>query len=111
MKDISSPPAVSEEFRNSLKRCLEKAALINYGNLTAEVRLDGEQFFEFFLSLKNIVEIWIFLNHLDDPNADGSVHHNKKLDDLIRLAEMCVDQLQQNEEHYAEVSLRFLSSN
>lgn len=40
----------------------------------------------------------------DDPNCDGNVHHNKKLDDLIRLAEMCVDQLQQNEEHYAEVS-------
>lgn len=27
---------------------------------------------------------------------------NKKLDDLIRLAELCVDLLQQNEEHYAE---------
>ncbi|XKL65805.1 hypothetical protein PGB90_009225 [Kerria lacca] len=78
MKDISSPPAVSDEFRGSLKRCLEKAALINYGNLTAEVRLD------------------------DDPNVEGNVHHNKKLDDLIHLAEMCVDQLQQNEEHYAE---------
>lgn len=30
---------------------------------------------------------------------------SKKLDDLIRLAELCVDLLQQNEEHYAEVSL------
>lgn len=29
---------------------------------------------------------------------------NKKLDDLIHLAELCVDLLQQNEEHYAEVS-------
>jgi calcium-dependent secretion activator len=28
----------------------------------------------------------------------------KKLEDLIKLAEMCVDLLQQNEEHYAEVS-------
>lgn len=27
-----------------------------------------------------------------------------KLNDLIRLAELCVDLLQQNEEHYAEVS-------
>lgn len=40
----------------------------------------------------------------DDPNTDGVAHPNKKLDNLIRLAEMCVDQLQQNEEHYAEVS-------
>lgn len=28
----------------------------------------------------------------------------KKLEDLIHLAEMCVDLLQQNEEHYAEVN-------
>lgn len=27
----------------------------------------------------------------------------KKLEDLIHLAELCVDLLQQNEEHYAEV--------
>ena len=29
---------------------------------------------------------------------------SKKLDDLIRLAELCVDLLRQNEEFYAEVS-------
>ncbi len=29
----------------------------------------------------------------------------KKLEDLIHLAELCVDLLQQNEEHYAEVNL------
>lgn len=28
----------------------------------------------------------------------------KKLEGLIHLAELCVDLLQQNEEHYAEVS-------
>lgn len=41
MKDVSSPSAVSDEFRSSLKRCLEKAALINYGDLTTKVKLDG----------------------------------------------------------------------
>lgn len=30
----------------------------------------------------------------------------KKLEDLIHLAELCVDLLQQNEEHYAEVSYK-----
>lgn len=35
---------------------------------------------------------------------DGTAHHKEKLENLIHLAEMCVDQLQQNEEHYAEVS-------
>ena len=29
----------------------------------------------------------------------------KKLEDLIHLAELCVDLLQQNEENYAEVSV------
>lgn len=28
----------------------------------------------------------------------------KKLEDLIHLTELCVDLLQQNEEHYAEVN-------
>jgi len=31
----------------------------------------------------------------------------KKLEDLIHLAELCVDLLQQNEEHYAEVMWNF----
>lgn len=32
----------------------------------------------------------------------------KKLEDLIHLAELCVDLLQQNEEHYAEVTSHIL---
>lgn len=38
---------------------------------------------------------------------------SKKLEDLIHLTELCVDLLQQNEEHYAEVSdlNSFLSNN
>lgn len=32
----------------------------------------------------------------------------KKLEDLIHLTELCVDLLQQNEEHYAEVSIKFI---
>lgn len=36
------------------------------------------------------------------------VSPNKKLEDLIHLAELCVDLLQQNEEHYAEVSNSFI---
>ena len=34
----------------------------------------------------------------------------KKLEDLIRLAELCVDLLRQNEEFYAEVIISFLPS-
>ena len=39
----------------------------------------------------------------DDLNGEGQVPPMKKLEDLIHLAELCVDLLQQNEEHYAEV--------
>lgn len=37
------------------------------------------------------------------------VSPSKKLDDLIHLAELCVDLLQQNEEHYAEVSMFYFN--
>lgn len=33
----------------------------------------------------------------------------RRLEELIHLAELCVDLLQQNEDHYAEVSISFLS--
>lgn len=45
--------------------------------------------------------------YVDDLRGETMVPPNKKLDDLIHLAELCVDLLQQNEEHYAEVSFMF----
>ena len=33
----------------------------------------------------------------------------RKLEDLIRLAELCVDLLRQNEEFYAEVNIRVVN--
>jgi hypothetical protein len=41
----------------------------------------------------------------DDLSGEVMVAPSKKLEDLIHLAELCVDLLQQNEEHYAEVGL------
>jgi calcium-dependent secretion activator len=40
----------------------------------------------------------------EDLRGEMMVPPAKKLEDLIHLAELCVDLLQQNEEHYAEVS-------
>lgn len=40
---------------------------------------------------------------IDDLRGEVIVPPAKKLEDLIHLAELCVDLLQQNEEHYAEV--------
>lgn len=39
----------------------------------------------------------------DDLSGEVMVAPSKKLEDLIRLAEVCVELLKQNEEHYAEV--------
>lgn len=41
--------------------------------------------------------------YLDDLRGEVIVPPSKKLEDLIHLTELCVDLLQQNEEHYAEV--------
>lgn len=43
-------------------------------------------------------------SHTDDLRGECIVPPAKKLEDLIHLTELCVDLLQQNEEHYAEVN-------
>lgn len=48
------------------------------------------------------------MNNTEDLRGEMMVPAAKKLEDLIHLAELCVDLLQQNEEHYAEVSSKWL---
>lgn len=83
MKDIVTPVPI-EDVRSMIKSCLETAALVNYDRLSAAAKIE------------------------DDYNGEVCVPPGKKLEDLIRLAELCVDLLQQNEEHYSEVLVRFL---
>ena len=47
----------------------------------------------------------------DDMGPDSSLAASKKLEDLIHLSEACVDLLQQNEEHHAEVIIMSLFIN
>ncbi|XP_058794999.1 calcium-dependent secretion activator [Phymastichus coffea] len=77
MKD-SVTPVEQDEVRNMIRTCLETAAHVNYERLSTEAKV-GE-----------------------DLNGDVCVPPSKKLEDLIHLAELCVDLLQQNEEHYSE---------
>ncbi|XP_044256566.1 calcium-dependent secretion activator isoform X1 [Tribolium madens] len=77
MKDIVTP-VPPEEVRGMIKKCLETAALLNYTRLSSEAKIE------------------------EDLRGETMVPPSKKLDDLIHLAELCVDLLQQNEEHYAE---------
>uniref|UniRef100_W8B7Q0 Calcium-dependent secretion activator n=3 Tax=Ceratitis capitata TaxID=7213 RepID=W8B7Q0_CERCA len=77
MKDIVTP-VPPEEVRMMIKKSLETAALVNYTRLSSEAKID------------------------EDLRGEIIVAAAKKLEDLIHLAELCVDLLQQNEEHYAE---------
>ncbi|XP_045133756.1 calcium-dependent secretion activator-like isoform X7 [Portunus trituberculatus] len=84
MKDIVTP-VPPEEVRGMIKKCLENAALLNYTRLSAETRIEGGE-----STLQ------------EDLSGENAVSASRKLDDLIHLAELCVDLLQQNEEHHAE---------
>nr|XP_046918163.1 calcium-dependent secretion activator 1-like isoform X3 [Dermatophagoides farinae] len=76
MKD-NLTPAPQEEVRGIIKKCLESAAYVNYSKISRSARIE---------------EI------AQDPELDCST----KLQRLTHLAEMCVDLIQENNEHYAE---------
>ncbi|XP_074000165.1 calcium-dependent secretion activator 1 isoform X2 [Rhodnius prolixus] len=86
MKDIVTP-VQPEEVRAMIKKCLETAAMVNYTRLSAEAKMEGG----------DIVQA-----QPDEVTGEVAIPPSKKLEDLIHLAELCVDLLQQNEEHYAE---------
>ncbi|KAK7916528.1 hypothetical protein WMY93_012289 [Mugilogobius chulae] len=73
MKDITTP-VPAEEMKKLVQKCLEKAAQINYNQLLeyAQIKVD--------------------------PQAAPE----KRLEDMMRLGELCIEVLQQNEEHHSE---------
>uniref|UniRef100_A0A672UWB4 Calcium dependent secretion activator n=1 Tax=Strigops habroptila TaxID=2489341 RepID=A0A672UWB4_STRHB len=78
MKDIVTP-VPQEEVKTVIRKCLEQAALVNYTRLSEYAKIEGK-------------------------NVGRLVTPAKKLEDTIRLAELVIEVLQQNEEHHAEVS-------
>ncbi|XP_065315951.1 calcium-dependent secretion activator 1-like isoform X2 [Gordionus sp. m RMFG-2023] len=75
MKDIVTP-APPDDVRNIIRKCLEKAALVNYTKISSFSQTE-------------------VINSTTAPIK-------KKIDGLINLAEMCIELLQQNEEYHAE---------
>uniref|UniRef100_A0A8C5BUF2 Ca2+-dependent activator protein for secretion b n=1 Tax=Gadus morhua TaxID=8049 RepID=A0A8C5BUF2_GADMO len=75
MKDIVTP-VPQEEVKGVIRKCLEQAAQINYQRITEYA----------------IIE----------ENAGRLVTPAKKLEETIRLAELVIEVLQQNQEHHAE---------
>ncbi|XP_077938092.1 calcium-dependent secretion activator 2 [Gasterosteus aculeatus] len=73
MKDITTP-VPPEEIKNLVRRCLENAAQINYSQLIEYAQVKA------------------------DPQASPG----KRLEDAMRLGELCMEVLQQNDEHHSE---------
>ncbi|KAJ1069529.1 hypothetical protein K5549_021505, partial [Capra hircus] len=75
MKDIVTP-VPQEEVKAVIRKCLEQAALVNYSRLSEYAKIE--------------------------ENVGRLITPAKKLEDTIRLAELVIEVLQQNEEHHAE---------
>ena len=75
MKDVVTPVA-TDEVKAILRKCLEEAALINYTRISEEAGIE-------------------MILTADVPPAN-------KLEGLMRLAESCIDVIQENREHHAE---------
>uniref|UniRef100_A0AAY4C3Y6 Ca2+-dependent activator protein for secretion b n=1 Tax=Denticeps clupeoides TaxID=299321 RepID=A0AAY4C3Y6_9TELE len=81
MKDIVTP-VPPEEVKGVIRKCLEQAAQINYQHITEYAKMEGE-----------------YLKYYNNINMATPA---KKLEDTIRLAELVIEVLQQNEDHHAE---------
>ncbi|XP_053171033.1 calcium-dependent secretion activator 1 isoform X2 [Scomber japonicus] len=81
MKDIVTP-VPPEEVKGVIRKSLEQAAQLNYERITEYAKIEGNQ--------KNTT------------NVGRLVTPAKKLEETIRLAELVIEVLQQNQEHHAE---------
>uniref|UniRef100_A0A673NNN7 Calcium-dependent secretion activator 2-like n=1 Tax=Sinocyclocheilus rhinocerous TaxID=307959 RepID=A0A673NNN7_9TELE len=91
MKDITTP-VPPEEMLKIVQKCLEKAALINYSQLTEYAQIEGfsQNTFQGSTLSQQVISRDILNLNL------------KLLEDMIRLGELCMEVLQQNDEHHSE---------
>ncbi|XP_053295538.1 calcium-dependent secretion activator 1 isoform X5 [Pleuronectes platessa] len=81
MKDIVTP-VPPEEVKGVIRKCLEQAAQLNYERIKEYAKIEEDQ--------------------KDPENVGRLVTPAKKLEETIRLAELVIEVLQQNQEHHAE---------
>ncbi|KAM9799671.1 calcium-dependent secretion activator 1-like isoform 4-T4 [Syngnathus typhle] len=98
MKDVVTP-VPQEEVKAVIRKCLEQAALVNYQRLAEYAKVEGKkrEMYEHpvFCLASQVMDLTI-------QNVGRLVTPAKKLEDTIRLAELVIEVLQQNEEHHAE---------
>uniref|UniRef100_A0A7N8WQW8 Calcium dependent secretion activator 2 n=1 Tax=Mastacembelus armatus TaxID=205130 RepID=A0A7N8WQW8_9TELE len=86
MKDITTP-VPPDDMKKLVRRCLEKAARINYSQLIEYSQIKGE----------------FVASDTEDTMIVGNVAApEKRLEDVMRLGELCIEVLQQNDEHHSE---------
>ncbi|XP_016406838.1 calcium-dependent secretion activator 1 isoform X5 [Sinocyclocheilus rhinocerous] len=98
MKDIVTP-VPQDEVKAVIRRCLEQAALVNYQRLSEYAKVEGKkrEMYEHpvFCLASQVMDLTI-------QNVGRLVTPAKKLEDTLRLSELVIEVLQQNEEHHAE---------
>ncbi|KAM6169719.1 calcium-dependent secretion activator 1 isoform 1-T1 [Rhynchocyon petersi] len=131
MKDIVTP-VPQEEVKTVIRKCLEQAALVNYSRLSEYAKIEGKkrEMYEHpvFCLASQVMDLTIPPPSPPGPppppptqtqtsmlyqrfkgmprpkskNVGRLITPAKKLEDTIRLAELVIEVLQQNEEHHAE---------
>ncbi|KAL1265667.1 hypothetical protein QQF64_003694 [Cirrhinus molitorella] len=100
MKDIVTP-VPQDEVKTVIRKCLEQAALVNYQRLSEYAKVEGKkrEMYEHpvFCLASQVMDLTI-------QNVGRLVTPAKKLEDTLRLAELVIEVLQQNEEHHAEAT-------
>ncbi|XP_047438518.1 calcium-dependent secretion activator 1 isoform X6 [Mugil cephalus] len=89
MKDIVTP-VPQEEVKGVIRKCLEQAAQLNYQRITEYAKIEVEKGQK---------------DQKDPENVGRLVTPAKKLEETIRLAELVIEVLQQNQEHHAEAAV------
>ncbi|KAI6227417.1 hypothetical protein M3Y99_01251300 [Aphelenchoides fujianensis] len=75
MKDVVSP-VPPEEVRGVIRKCLEDAALVNYTRICNDAKIE--------------------------QRMGQDVSPQQRIEDMIRVTELCIDLLKENEEHHGE---------
>ncbi|XP_037624716.1 calcium-dependent secretion activator 1 isoform X2 [Sebastes umbrosus] len=101
MKDIVTP-VPPEEVKGVIRKCLEQAAQLNYERIQEYAKIEGKkrEMFEHpvFCLASQVMDLTI-------QNVGRLVTPAKKLEETIRLAELVIEVLQQNQEHHAEAAV------
>ncbi|XP_058259292.1 calcium-dependent secretion activator 1 isoform X7 [Hemibagrus wyckioides] len=112
MKDIVTP-VPQDDVKAVIRKCLEQAAQINYQRITDYARVEGkkrEMYDHPVYSLATqVMDLTILEKTLKDQRDPENVANlatpAKKLEHVIRLAELVIEVLQQNQDHHAEAAV------